>query len=198
MELLLALILFLVPLAYSPGPGNLFFAANGARFGFWATLPANAGYHLATWVITAAIGFGVIAAISATPQAFVALKLAGALYSLWLAVKMMRSVPMDDARGAKPATLLDGAGLLVLNPKAYLIITLMFTQFATSQTSWAWIIAITTVFTLNNLVAFSVWTLAGDRIGAAFRTPQRARAMNIVFGTMLAAVGLWMLWPGPL
>ncbi len=29
----IALVLFLAPLAYSPGPGNLFFAATGARFG---------------------------------------------------------------------------------------------------------------------------------------------------------------------
>ena len=29
----LALVVFLFPLAFSPGPGNMFFAANGARFG---------------------------------------------------------------------------------------------------------------------------------------------------------------------
>jgi len=38
---ILALILFLFPLAFSPGPGNMFFAANGARFGFLNTLSAN-------------------------------------------------------------------------------------------------------------------------------------------------------------
>ncbi|MEM6594772.1 MAG: hypothetical protein AAF672_08265, partial [Pseudomonadota bacterium] len=42
----IALIIFLFPIAYSPGSGNLFFAANGARFGFRPALPANAGYHI--------------------------------------------------------------------------------------------------------------------------------------------------------
>ena len=54
----LTLLIFLFPLAYSPGPGNLFFAANGARFGFWATVPANIGYHIATWFVTLAVGGG--------------------------------------------------------------------------------------------------------------------------------------------
>ena len=51
-EPVLALLIFLFPLAYSPGPGNTLFAANGAVFGFRATLPASAGYHLATWAVT--------------------------------------------------------------------------------------------------------------------------------------------------
>ncbi|MCB5199299.1 hypothetical protein LGQ03_08600 [Loktanella sp. TSTF-M6] len=57
-QLTIALILFLAPLAYSPGPGNMFFAANGARFGFRATVPANLGYHAATLVVTIGIGLG--------------------------------------------------------------------------------------------------------------------------------------------
>ncbi len=44
-----ALLVFLFPLACSPGPGNMFFAANGAWFGFGATIPASLGYHIATW-----------------------------------------------------------------------------------------------------------------------------------------------------
>ena len=40
---IVALIIFLFPLAFSPGPGNMFFAANGVRFGFAKTLSANFG-----------------------------------------------------------------------------------------------------------------------------------------------------------
>ena len=55
---IVALLIFLFPLAFSPGPGNMFFAANGARFGFAKTLSANFGYHLATIIVTFLIGFG--------------------------------------------------------------------------------------------------------------------------------------------
>jgi len=37
-QIAIALLVFLFPLAYSPGPGNIFFATNGARFGFRSTL----------------------------------------------------------------------------------------------------------------------------------------------------------------
>ena len=53
-----ALLIFLFPLAFSPGPGNMFFAANVARFGFVNTISANLGYHLATIIVTFLIGFG--------------------------------------------------------------------------------------------------------------------------------------------
>ena len=45
---LIALLVFLFPLAFSPGPGNMLFAANGARFGIRATFWASMGYHIAT------------------------------------------------------------------------------------------------------------------------------------------------------
>ena len=190
-----ALILFLFPLAYSPGPGNIFFAANGARFGFRATLPSNIGYHVATWFVTAAIGFGFLAAIERFPQLFAALKVAGALYVLWLAWKMLRAGTLDASEEAKPATFVDGVALLVLNPKAYVIIALMFTQFLgqSNMSLFASVMLITTVFTLNNLVAFSVWALAGDQIAVYFRSPRSARLLNLMFGGVLAAVAVWIL-----
>lgn len=191
----LALILFLFPLAYSPGPGNMFFAANGARFGFRATLPANAGYHIATWFVTAIIGFGFLTAIEQFPQLFTILKIAGSLYVLWIAWKMLKAGTLQGAEEAKPATFMDGTILLLLNPKAYVIIALMFTQFLrpTDISNFASVILITTVFTLNNLVAFFVWTLVGDKIASFFRSPESSRRLNILFGTVLAAVAVWML-----
>lgn len=44
----LALLVFLVPLAYSPGPCNAFFAGVRARSGLRAAVPSLAGYHVAT------------------------------------------------------------------------------------------------------------------------------------------------------
>ena len=191
----IALVVFLFPLAYSPGPGNIFFAANAARFGFAATVPANFGYHVATWIMTAAIGFGFHAAFANHPEAFVALKVAGSVYVLWIAWKLFSAGTMRETHDAKPASFTDGVVLLVLNPKAFVIIALMFTQFLETSgiSATASVIWITTVFTLNNLLAFSVWGLVGDRLGSLFRTPESARLMNRVFGAMLALVAVWML-----
>ena len=191
-ETSIALILFLFPLAYSPGPGNVFFAANSARFGFRATVPANVGYHIATWIVTAGIGFGFLSALERFPEVFVILRVAGSLYVLWLAWKMFRAGTVSASKDARPAGFFDGVLLLVLNPKAYVIIALMFTQFLDASELGA-VVLITTVFTLNNLVAFTVWALIGDRIAGCFRTHESARRLNTLFGAILAAVALWMV-----
>lgn len=166
-----------------------------ARFGFWATVPANAGYHVATWIVTFAIGFGFLATLEAYPQIFAVLKIAGALYILWLASKMIRAGALETAQKARPARFVDGAALLVLNPKAYIIIALMFTQFlgASSMDFFTSVLLITTVFTLNNLAAFCLWAMVGDRIARCFRTPETARLLNLIFGLVLGAVALWIL-----
>lgn len=193
-EAALALVIFLFPLAYSPGPGNIFFAANGARFGFAATIPANAGYHAATWIATAAIGFGFAAVLDRAPLVFDVIKYAGSAYVLWLAWKLFRSGASDSAGEAAPARFMDGALLLALNPKAYVIIALIFAQFlsqAGDDQALA-VLWIATIFTVNNLIAFTLWTIAGDRIARLFRNEASGRRLNMIFGAVLAAVAVWM------
>lgn len=194
LQTFVALLFFLLPLAYSPGPGNMFFAANGARFGFRSTVPANLGYHIATWVVTAAIGLGFVAALDKFPQAFVFLKTAGSLYVLWIAWKLFKAGTLSGQELARSATFVDGIVLLLLNPKAYVIIALMFSQFLgeSDNGQLASVMFITTVFTFNNLIAFSIWALIGDKVARYFRTPESARYLNTMFGLILVLVAVWM------
>ncbi|MDG2341224.1 MAG: LysE family translocator [Paracoccaceae bacterium] len=187
----LTLILFLFPLAYSPGPGNLYFAANGAKYGFRATIPATTGYHLATWIVTLFIGIGFGTVLNADPRIFVAIKYAGSAYILWLAWSVASSKATSDTKTASREGFVSGVLLMLLNPKAYLIIALMFSQFLQSQ-SWVELLWITSVFTANNLIAFSVWTVLGDGLGRAFQSEKAAKWLNAVLGGMLGFVAVWM------
>ncbi|WP_071796459.1 LysE family translocator [Natronohydrobacter thiooxidans] len=193
LELTVALLLFLLPLAYSPGPGNMVFAAIGGRFGLRASIPASAGYHLATFGVTAAVGLGFSVVAGWNPLVFDILRYGGAAYVLWLAYVLTRAGAVIEGVEARPASALDGAVLLVLNPKAYLIIALMFTQFLAVGSDPARVLWITAIFTINNLVAFTLWTVMGDALMRRFRSDAAARPMNIGFGLMLAAVAVWML-----
>ncbi len=148
-DLTLPLLAFLFPLAYSPGPGNMIFAATGARFGLAATLPASLGYHLATWIVTAALGFGFATALAQAPLMYSLLKWAGAGYVLWLAFGIWRAGAVAQGAQARPMGARDGAVLLLLNPKAYVIIVLMFSQFLGPMSQAAGVLWITTVFTLK-------------------------------------------------
>ncbi|MDK3018715.1 LysE family translocator [Pseudodonghicola flavimaris] len=191
-DLTLPLLAFLFPLAYSPGPGNMLFAATGARFGLRATAPASLGYHLATWIVTAGLGFGIATALAQAPLLFALLKWAGAAYVLWLALGLWRAGALDAAQEARPMGARDGVVLLLLNPKAYVIILLMFSQFLGPATGPADVVWITTVFTLNNAIAFAVWALIGDRLALRFRDPHQARRLNRGLGVLLAGVAVWM------
>ncbi len=195
-ELTTALVLFLFPLAYSPGPGNLFFAANGARFGLRSTIPASTGYHIATWLVTLAIGLGLAAVIHKYPEVFTTIKVLGSLYVLWLAWKLLRSGMIKSDQEPTSANFWDGVILLILNPKAYFIIAAMFAQFLNSESSdqLVLVLLITTIFTLNNLLAFTSWTILGDRFARLFRDESNARVLNLSFGSLLAFVAVWMFF----
>ncbi|MBR22161.1 MAG: lysine transporter LysE [Leifsonia sp.] len=208
-ETVVALLVFLFALAYSPGPGNAFFAAIGASRGLRAAVPALVGYHLATLVVTAAIGLGVGVAVLQDPTVATVLALAGSLYVLWLALAFVRSAratprestghehPDGDAGGPARIGFWAGALVLLLNPKAYSIIAVMFVQFLTapSATDAGAVLTLTVVFTLNNLVAFVAWTAAGRALGLLFRSERSRRWIDYGFAVILAAVAIWMAVP---
>jgi len=54
-------------------------------------VPPNIGYHIATWLVTVVIGLGMITALNDYPNVFLALKISGAAYVLWLAGKLIRA-----------------------------------------------------------------------------------------------------------
>ena len=71
----------------------------------------------------------------------------------------------------------------------------MFSQFLdpTYDNKVFTVLLITTVFTLNNFVAFILWTLVGDKMASYFRKPDSAKKLNMMFGIVLAGVAVWML-----
>ncbi|MEV6796597.1 LysE family translocator [Streptomyces sp. NPDC051320] len=200
--MLIALLVFLFPLAYSPGPGNAFFAAIGATRGLRATVPALAGYHVATFVVTTVIGIGTGVAILEHPVFAKVLSAVGSLYVLWLAVTFIRAARAkgEDTTDAAPMQRIgfwDGAIVLLMNPKAYYIIAVMFMQFLAPSASGnaTAVLVITAVFTLNNLAAFIVWALGGRALATLFRSELAKRWIDYLFASTLLGVAVWMAAP---
>jgi len=210
-EATIALLVFLFPLAYSPGPGNAFFAVIGASSGLRAAVPALAGYHVATLVVTALVGVGMGAALLGNPVVAQIIAGAGALYVLWLAFAFVRSTRRaardagESTEGTAGTEILPknrigfwaGALVLVLNPKAYYIIAVMFAQFLqpSSSNEAVTVLVITLIFTINNLVAFIIWTLLGSALTTLFRGKRAQRWINYFFAALLVGVAIWMAAP---
>ena len=188
-----ALIVFLLPLAWSPGPGNLFFAALGAQSGLRASWPASLGYHAATLVVTFAIGLGFGALASRTTELAQIMAMFGAGYVLWIAWRFWRAGAVGGRSGIGRASILDGAILLILNPKAYAIIAAMFAQFLSDDADTLRVVWITCLFTLNNLLAFTAWTWAGNRLLRHWQRDATARWLNRGAAVGLAGVAVWMI-----
>ncbi len=110
----------------------------------------------------------------------------------------LATTPISNAlEVANIARFRDGFVLLVFNPKAYVIIALLFTQFPPSEVLTNNPILASTIiasaFTLHNLFAFIIWIIASDKIGSGFRAKENLRRMNLVFGGLLALVAVWLL-----
>ena len=190
-ETLLPLLVFLFPLAYSPGPGNAFFAAIGASRGLRAAVPALAGYHVATFVVTALIGLGMGVTVLEQPV------VAKAIGTTPVGARPRHRCAHRVPRGQKRIGFWSGAIVLVLNPKAYYIIAVMFTQFLRPPTNDdpLTVLVVTLVFTLNNLVAFIIWALAGRALTAVFRSDRARRRIDYLFAATLIGVAIWMAIP---
>jgi len=158
-----------IPFAFSqvatPGPANMAMMATGARFGFRAALPFVAGVILGKQLIIWPIGYGIMEVASQIPLLFEILKFLSALYIIWLAwrvanMRLSSGEPSVDAPGF-------WSGLLVhpLNPKAWAMILVGFTNFVESDTTTFFAtLYIAASLLIIQIICHPIWTLFGDRI----------------------------------
>ena len=158
-----------IPFAFSqvatPGPANMAMLATGARFGFRAALPFVAGVILGKQLIIWPIGYGIMEVASQIPILFEILKFLSALYIIWLAwrvanMRLSSGEPSVDAPGF-------WSGLLVhpLNPKAWAMILVGFTNFVESNSpTFFATLYIAASLLIIQIICHPIWTLFGDRI----------------------------------
>ena len=175
-----------IPFAFSqvatPGPANMAMMATGARFGFRAALPFVAGVILGKQLIIWPIGYGIMEVASQIPLLFEILKFLSALYIIWLAwrvanMRLSSGEPSVDAPGF-------WSGLLVhpLNPKAWAMILVGFTNFVESDTTTFYAtLYIAASLLIIQIICHPIWTLFGDRIA------------KFIIGKKYERVFMWLL-----
>jgi threonine/homoserine/homoserine lactone efflux protein len=120
-------------LALIPGPGVIYIVTRTLNQGRRAGLASVCGIACGNFANAAAASVGLAAIIAASSGAFVALKLGGAAYLVYLGVKALRtSAPLEAPVAAKvPAVKLlrDGFFVALLNPKTALFFAALLPQF---------------------------------------------------------------------
>jgi threonine/homoserine/homoserine lactone efflux protein len=181
----------------TPGPDTALTIRNaltgGRRGGVLTALGVATGQ--ATWTLAAAAG--VAAVLRASEPLFVALKLAGAAYLVFLGAGTLlaalrrsaggghaRSGPVDAVSGCY------GQGLIsnLANPKMAIFFTSLLPQFG--GTSFAALFALGLVFSTMTLVWLSAYGLVVAKAGDVLRRARIRRTIDAVTGTVLVAFGL--------
>lgn len=189
-----SLVLLLVP-----GPAVLYIIARSAEQGRKAGLVSVLGIHVGTLVHIAAAVIGLSAVIAASAHAFTVVKLAGALYLVYLGVQTIRGAGANG-RGEGPApqrslrrVFWDGTVVNVLNPKTALFFLAFVPQFvdpaagnATSQ-----LVTLGLLFVALGIVTDGVYALAGGAVGGWLENrPHLDRNRRVASGVIYIGLGI--------
>jgi threonine/homoserine/homoserine lactone efflux protein len=118
-ETLWALTAFAFVASITPGPNNLMLMTSGVKYGFGRTLPHLVGVILGFALMIAVVGLGLGVLFSRYPQILPAMRVVGALYMVWLALKIALAKPLSEVEpGGRPIGFFAAAGFQWVNPKA--------------------------------------------------------------------------------
>ena len=186
-DLILALVTFAFVTSITPGPNNLMLMASGAHFGIRRTVPHAVGVSLGFAAMVVVIGAGLLQIFNAIPGSYTALKLASAVYLLWLATLILRSdAPDDGAASGQPLTFLQAAAFQWVNPKALAMALSALTSYAPSQ-DMAAILWVALIFAAINFPSVFCWVWAGQQMRRWLTNRRRLRLFNITMAVLLLA-----------
>ena len=188
----------------TPGPGVLLAVSNSVAVGPRRTVFSSLGNATGLFVISgvAMAGMGVVLAASAT--AFTALKIAGALYLIYLGIKQWRNKAGAFTAAASQGTVtqrvtgwrLFGQGLAVAltNPKAILFFTALYPQFVTPGAPVLEQFAVlTTTFTAFAMLSHAFYVLLARVLKRRLAGLGAMRLFNYATGGVFIALGLSLL-----
>ena len=138
----------------TPGPTNTLMATAGAMLGIRRALPLLAGELGGYLLGITAIRIVLAPLVQSTPALGIAVKVAVALYLIWLAIKVWRSAGRVAVTGA-PVTILDVFVTTLFNPKGLIF---ALTVIPHEHPMLAWYFA---GFSVMVLMAGSGWIVLG-------------------------------------
>lgn len=188
-ETLLALVSFACVMAFTPGPNNIMLTASGANFGFARTIPHMLGVEIGFIVVLAACGAGLGAVLTAFPAVQTVLKVAGALYLLWLAWKIANAGAASGGQASvgKPLTFLQAAAFQWVNPKGIVAALGAIAVFVRPGHALGDLAILLGVFALSTCGAITTWSSFGVVLSSLLRDARRARVFNAVMALLLVA-----------
>ncbi len=190
--------------AYIPGPAMLYAAAQTVARGRSAGMMASLGIHLGCYVHVIAAAAGLSILFHAVPTLYLAVKLAGAAYLVWLGFTLMRtkatsdgSLPLTEAKSARRA-FFESITVEVLNPKTAIFFVAFLPQFTDASAAFPIWVQFLLLGALANLMFSSADIvcvfLAGAVVSRMRRSGRAQRLMQRAGGTVLIGLGAHLAW----
>lgn len=203
---LVAFALVAIPLILVPGPSVLFVIGRSLSLGRVGGLLSVVGNAIGALVIAIAVAFGVGIVIAQSVVLFTIVKIAGALYLVWLGIQAIRH--RRDAAETATATvaprstvrlLVQGFIVGVSNPKTIVFLIAMLPQFVdyTAGGIPMQMLILGAVFIAIALVSDGAWALlAGSARDWFARSPRRISTLGATGGVVMIGLGVGSLFVG--
>ncbi|CAN7383224.1 LysE family translocator [Ensifer adhaerens] len=204
LDILLTFFVTTAIFAYIPGPAMLYAAAQTVARGRSAGMMASLGIHLGCYVHVIAAAAGLSILFHAVPTLYLAVKLAGAAYLVWLGFTLMRtkatgdgSLPLTEAKSARRA-FFESITVEVLNPKTAIFFVAFLPQFTDASAAFPIWVQFLLLGALANLMFSSADIvcvfLAGAVVSRMRRSGRAQRLMQRAGGTVLIGLGAHLAW----
>lgn len=188
-----------VVIALIPGPSIFYVAARTLAAGRSEGLASTLGMSLGGLVHILAGAFGVSALIMASAEAFTVMKLAGAIYLIWLGIKTFRTAKIEAAQdvevtGAARA-FRQGIVVEITNPKTASYFLAFLPQFidVSQPVALQFMVLGVISVTLNGLVDLVVVVMAGAAREGLDKRPGVVARIRQGSGLIMAGLGASLL-----
>ena len=154
---------------------------------------------VATVAITAVVG--VSAVMLQYPLIFSFLKIAGALYLLWIGVNMWRSkgklalsdTPSESTRISKLTLFNQGFLTAIANPKGWAFMISLLPPFINPNLSLlGQLTVLVLVISCSEFICMMLYATGGKTIGKALTQQNNVKKLNKISGSLMMAVALWL------
>jgi homoserine/homoserine lactone efflux protein len=202
LEIYLAYVAACILITIIPGPTVTLIIANSLTHGTRAGLLNVAGTQLGLLVMLGVLMVGLSSVIAAMGVWFDYVRVAGAIYLIWIGWKLLRTKASfgDVRRTPKPrgGFLLQGFLVLMSNPKALLWFGAFIPQFVDPAGNY---IAQLIILGLTAMASAALTDGAYATLGGRtrrFMSEQRVKLAQRVSGLFLIGGGVWLVYPSAL
>ena len=196
-ELLISFTVATAIFAYVPGPAIMYTMAQTMALGRRGGLMAALGLHIGGYAHVLAAAFGLSALFHYVPELFLAVKIAGAIYLVWLGVDMIRKSKLVKVDAIEPKSarraMIESITVELLNPKTALFFLAFVPQFVDPSASYpVWVqflilgVIVNLAFSSADLVV--IWFTSAIA-GRLKRGGRLAHALRVLGGTVLIGLG---------